>query len=158
MLGHTLACPSSARPALSSNRAVISANIRAVACRHPRNLGATQSLAYAAPVVIAAEDQISIVLDRERLAHALLQSLCDDPDRLVITAPATKIRAGKATKLVIGNITTRDSRQDDQLIALLIEAREAREAVLASPKITIKDQAIQRTQCRHRLAKLVRLS
>ena len=44
--------------------------------------------------------------------------------------------------------------RDEQLIALLAEAREARERVLATPELTIKDIASASGQCRKRLARL----
>jgi DNA invertase Pin-like site-specific DNA recombinase len=105
-----------------------------------------------------ADEQLVIRLDQQGLEHVLKHAVIDDPDRLILYTAATKMRAGKATKLVIGDAPTVNQGPDADLIQLMMEAQEARGAALANPTITIKDLARQREQCRHRLAKLVRLS
>lgn len=104
------------------------------------------------------EEQLTITLDREALSCILQHPIIDVDDRLVLTAPVTKVRAGKATKLMIGQATYADDRCDARLMALLTEATQAREAMLTAPALNIKALAEQRNQCRHRLAKLIRLS
>ncbi|MGK2911820.1 MAG: recombinase family protein [Sphingobium sp.] len=108
--------------------------------------------------VQSGEEQLVITLHREALARTLGQPVIDDPDSFILTAQATKVRAGQATKLVIGSTVPANTQRDDRLVALLVEAQEARAAVLAAPATDIKALARQRNQCRHRLAKLVRLS
>ena len=48
--------------------------------------------------------------------------------------------------------------RNEQLIALLTEARVARERMLAAPELTIKDIASASGQCRKRLARLIEVA
>lgn len=102
--------------------------------------------------------QLCIHLNPDGLTRALHHPIHTDAELLTIIAPAMKMRSGNATKLVIGNSAPKPKGRDEQLIALLVEANEARDLVLRSPGIAIKDQAQDRGLCRSRLAKLVRLS
>ena len=97
------------------------------------------------------EGEIAITLDGAALANMFGTPL-DDARPLVFTAPIARVRRGKEVKLVLtdGNATDRD----EQLIALLSEARAARERVLAAPELTIKDIASASGQCRKRLGQL----
>lgn len=65
---------------------------------------------------------------------------------------------GKATKLVISDDAGMTIKADEGLLALLREARDARDAILGSPDLCISAIAAQRQRCRHRLAKLLKLS
>jgi hypothetical protein len=49
-------------------------------------------------------------------------------------------------------------RRDNNLVALLAEAQAARAAVLAAPDMSLPLLAAEQGRCRHRLAKLLRLS
>jgi hypothetical protein len=44
------------------------------------------------------------------------------------------------------------------LVALLAEARATRDMVLASPHLSLREIGNEQQRCRHRLAKLIRLS
>lgn len=131
---------------------------RATAERIDQPYGRRATLPSLLANVQAGEEQLVITLDREALARALNQNLIADTERFIVTAQATKVKAGNATKLVIGGVMPRNSQRDDRLVALLTEAAEARASILAAPAMTITELARQRNQCRHRLAKLVRLS
>lgn len=108
---------------------------------------------------MAGETQLVIILDPEALGRAINQPMAEGhEENFTLTSEATRVRKGKTVKLVICGAASAPTDDDGKLIALLTEAQEARDAVMAAPTITIKELARQRNQCRHRLAKLVRLS
>ena len=98
------------------------------------------------------EDEIALTLNSAPLATMLGVSI-DDARPLVFTAPIARVRRGKEVKLVMTDGVATD--RDEQLIALLAEARVARERVLATPELTIRDIASASGQCRKRLARLL---
>ena len=97
------------------------------------------------------EDEIVITLDNATLAN-MFGAPIDDARPLVFTAPIVRVRRGREVKLVLTDGIATD--RDEQLIALLAEARVARERVLAAPELTIKDIASASGQCRKRLGRL----
>lgn len=104
------------------------------------------------------ETKLTLLIDAAPLAALLgLQApLTDEP--LKLFASASKVRQGTATKLVLPSGTAGQARRDSNLVALLAEAQDARTAVLANPEKSLRVLAAKQGQCRHRLAKLIRLS
>ena len=80
----------------------------------------------------------------------------DEP--LELTTAASKVREGKATRLVLTDAKAATSGRDNKLVALLAEARATRDMVLASPARSLREIGAEQSRCRHRIAKLVRLS
>jgi site-specific DNA recombinase len=87
-----------------------------------------------------------------------------EPDlpALAISIPATRARRGQQLRLVVPGpaavVEPSLSRRDDKLIALMAEALQARELVLAHPGRSTSAIAAEHGRCRTRLAKLVGLS
>lgn len=104
------------------------------------------------------EDRVRITLDWPALLRRLLPDATPTDRDFSIDAPATKVRQGKAIKLVFHGADGIELEPDAKLIRLLREAREARQAVLASPDRPISQVAKDRRQCRHRFRRLVKLS
>jgi site-specific DNA recombinase len=105
-----------------------------------------------------ADEELRIELDRLALARLLGLAEPTDDAPLVLLAAATKVREGKATKLVLTGPGGQTSTRDPKLVALLSEARAMRDLVLASPNRSIREIAADQQRCRHRIAKLIRLS
>jgi len=105
-----------------------------------------------------ADEELRIELDRPALARLLGLAEPTDDAPLVLLAAATKVREGKATKLVLTDSGGQTSTRDPKLVALLSEARAMRDLVLASPDRSIREIAADQQRCRHRIAKLIRLS
>jgi site-specific DNA recombinase len=105
-----------------------------------------------------ADEELQIELDRPALARLLGLAEPTDAAPLVLLAAATKVREGKATKLVLTGPGGQTSTRDPKLVALLSEARAMRDLVLASPDRSIREIAADQQRCRHRIAKLIRLS
>lgn len=99
---------------------------------------------------------VEVWVDRQRLRTVLGLEPSDDTNPIRITAPATKVRTGKATKLVVPPAD--GASPDPILVALLREAHQARDAVLGDPAKTIAQHAITLGLCRKRLARLLRVS
>jgi site-specific DNA recombinase len=105
-----------------------------------------------------AADELHLQLDGAAL-HRMLQlqpSQTDEP--LELTTGVSKVREGKATRLVLTDATAAAPVRDRKLVALLAEARATRELLLAAPDRSIREIAAEQQRCRHRMAKLVRLS
>jgi hypothetical protein len=109
-------------------------------------------------VVQVCEDRVRITLNWSALLRRLLIETAPPASELSIDAPATKVRQGKATKLVLSDADGMAAERDEKLITLLKEAREARDAMLACPDRSINQIASSRRQCRHRFMRLVKLS
>ncbi len=62
------------------------------------------------------------------------------------------------TKLVLAGSSPGSDRRDNNLVAVLAEAQAARASALASPDRSLRELAREQGRCRHRLAKLIRLS
>ncbi|WP_267389248.1 recombinase family protein [Sphingomonas sp. GC_Shp_3] len=103
-------------------------------------------------------EEITIEIDRIAVARILEASRPDDPNPILLSASATKVREGKATKLVLAEAGHSAPQRDAKLVALLAEARSARDLILDSPDRSIRVIAADQQRCRHRIAKLVRLS
>lgn len=131
----------------------------AVLARRVQNLAAAraelQSLIAGAQLM---EDRIRIAVHLPTLLRRVGISHEQQTTALWLETPAIKIRQGKATKLVISDDAARATEANAGLLALIREAQDARETVLASPQLSISAIAAQRQQCRHRLARLLKLS
>ena len=103
------------------------------------------------------EQAISITINVAALAGRL-GIAGDDHVVMRITAPAVKLRIGKATKLVISDADEMAIARDEGLVELLRDAQRAQAAVLASPGLSLKAVASVQKQCRTRFARLLRVS
>jgi site-specific DNA recombinase len=103
-------------------------------------------------------DELRLQIDLAALARTLdLSPPTDDPPLELVTA-AAKVREGKATRLVLGDPNAAVLTRDTRLVALLAEARATRDMVLASPHLSLRELGNEQQRCRHRIAKLIRLS
>jgi hypothetical protein len=104
------------------------------------------------------ETKLTLLIEAAQLAGLLNlpAPLSDEPLELVTAA--SKVRQGTATKLLLPNGSAGQPRRDNNLVALLAEAQAARSAVLADPDKTLRVLAAEQGRCRHRMAKLIRLS
>jgi hypothetical protein len=101
-------------------------------------------------------DDVEITLDRAARCELLGLPPSQAPVApLLLSAPILPAKTGKPVRLVL---TDGPSQRDDTLIALLAEAQAARAMILDQPGRTIKDIAAATGQCRHRFARLVKLS
>ena len=76
---------------------------------------------------------------------------------VTLIAPATRVRRGDDVRLVIGEQDSSANR-DGRLVALMAEARAARDHLLASPEGTLDTIAAQYGQSRKHFSRLVRLA
>ena len=77
---------------------------------------------------------------------------------LELVTGASKVREGKATRLVLTDPAAASMTRDNKLVALLAEARATRDMVLPAPDRSLREIAAEQGSCRHRIAKLIRLS
>jgi site-specific DNA recombinase len=109
-------------------------------------------------------DSIRITLCDKRLALLLGTPSTSDVAALNLTicVPAIKVRRGQQLRLVVpgpeAEVEPPPPRRDDRLIALVAEALQARDLVLANPGRSTAAIAREHGRCRTRLAKLVGLS
>ena len=109
------------------------------------------------------ETGIDLTIDTSLLASALgLEKVNNTTDQpLILTLPATKVRRSHQLRLVIPapqTIAIDQANRDDRLVALLAEAHQARQLVLASPGQSIAAIAARHGRCRTRLGKLAALA
>ena len=109
------------------------------------------------------EEAIDLTVDRIGLASAI--GLVLDPDveerAMVLTLPATRVRHGHQIRLVIPSsqpISIAAATRDEKLVALMAEAHQARQLILAKPERSIAAIAADQGRCRTRLGKLAALS
>jgi DNA invertase Pin-like site-specific DNA recombinase len=108
--------------------------------------------------VTIASDKIRLQVDRAALARSLDLPVPTDDAPLELVTAAAKVREGKATRLVLGDPNAAAPSRDSRLVALLAEARATRDMVLASPERSLRELGNEQQRCRHRIAKLIRLS
>jgi len=104
------------------------------------------------------DDQLVILIDRAALLRLLGILVEQQLEPVELIAPAVKVRRGKETKLIIAGTGGAMGETDKRLIALLREARSTLEQVLARPECSLAELARERTQCRKRMARLVRVA
>ena len=120
--------------------------------------GRTTTIAKLVTGVRIDDAKVKLTIDRAALIVVLGGAPDPDAAPLVITAPAVRVRRGKDVKLVFASETGTAVQPDAKLVALLVEAGKARTAVAANPGWTVRDAASAVGQCRHRFARLIRLS
>lgn len=129
--------------------------------------GAAREKAALLPKIISRidlrEEVIDLIVDKSMLGNVLgLEVNTDTADRkLILTLAATKVRRGHQLRLVIPGpqtISISSANRDDKLVALIAEAHQARQLVLASPDRSIAAIAASHGRCRTRLGKLMALS
>lgn len=110
-------------------------------------------------VIRLSDSDLQIHLKADALAGMLRVAIVDDA-ALTISAPLARVRRGKEIKLVIGNPAGGDAQSgcNERLVALLTEARKARETLLAHADRSLTAHATATGQCRKRLGQLVGLS
>jgi site-specific DNA recombinase len=104
------------------------------------------------------DEQIQLIVDRAALFRALGTDGGSNDLPVQLTAPAVRVRYGKAVKLVMTNDDGTVVRRDETLVMLLADAVAARAAVIASPETSIKLLASSTGQCSTRMTRLIRLS
>ena len=103
-------------------------------------------------------DQLCLTVDRATLTRLLELGPPDTDLPLELVTGASKVREGKATRLVLTDPAATSIARDSRLVALLAEARATRDMVLAAPDRSLREIAAEQGRCRHRIAKLIRLS
>ncbi|PTQ13329.1 hypothetical protein CLG96_04305 [Sphingomonas oleivorans] len=108
------------------------------------------------------EDRIEIILRARDLLRACNVTVEDDlEERITLTAPVSRVRRGHELRLVIpgeGPAEPPVAGRNERLVALLAEAIEVRDSLLAAPGRSLHQIAHTQGKCRKRLAKLIRLS
>ena len=109
------------------------------------------------------EDGIDLTLDNAMLAKALGLELESEltEQRFVLTLLATKVRRGHQLRLIIPgpqSIKIAEATRDAKLVALIAEAHQARQLIMASPDQSITAIAASHDRCRTRLGKLAALA
>ncbi len=141
-----------------ANADLVAANLRS---------GAARERAALLPTMITRidlhEEGIDLTIERSRLGAALgLDTIADPAERLLLlTMAATKVRRGHQLRLVIPGpqtIAIAQATRDDKLVALMAEAYQARQLILAGPDQSIAAIAASSNRCRTRLGKLAALS
>ncbi|MEG3155705.1 recombinase family protein [Sphingomonas sp. RB1R13] len=121
-------------------------------------LGQRSVLAKLLIGVTITADQLCIHVDQAALARMLELKRPDTDLPLQLVTGASKVREGKATRLVMTDPAANSISRDNRLVALLAEARATRDMVLAAPDRSLREIAAEQGRCRHRIAKLIRLS
>jgi DNA invertase Pin-like site-specific DNA recombinase len=109
------------------------------------------------------EDGVEVELDRKAV-QAQLGMVADSDsitEALILAIPAVRVRRGHQLRLVVPGPESRRSRpmrRDAKLIALVADAYQARQLVLANPERPLARIAREHGRCRTRLGKLVALS
>lgn len=112
------------------------------------------------PSVRLNHDAVDISLERPQLADTLGVQL-EEGDRIELTCPATRVRRGHQLRLIIPSqkpISIVQVTRDEKLVALVAEAHQARQLILADPEKSIAAIAAGHGRCRTRLGKLAALA
>lgn len=107
------------------------------------------------------QDRIDITLALDGLQQLLGIGDRPDVDAPTITIEAVRVRRGHQLRLIVPgpeSVRPKPARRDDKLVALVAEARQARELVLAKPEQSIASIAKAQGRCRARLTRLAALS
>ena len=145
-------------------RAMAAADLAAATLRSGTDDTRIEQLQTLVERIDLAEDSILITLCPRGVAALLGEASVPNADLSppVISIPAVRVRRGQQMRLVVpGPAATNElppPRRDDQLIALVAEALQARELVLGHPSRSTSAIAAEHGRCRTRLAKLVGLS
>jgi hypothetical protein len=103
------------------------------------------------------EECIEMVVEPDKLAAVLGIELVCSAQPILLTLAAAKVRRGHQLRLVIpgpmpGSVAS--ANRDEKLVALIAEARAARQLILANPEQSIVSLAASHNRCRTRLGKL----
>jgi DNA invertase Pin-like site-specific DNA recombinase len=112
---------------------------------------------YVVTKVEVHDESVHIRIDRGALLRRLGLATTAEEEALHLTAPATKVRRGAETRLVL-RAEEGPAGGRAQLLDLLREAVAVRERVLAEPEKTLAELARESGQCRKRMTRLMRLS
>ncbi len=112
------------------------------------------------PRVDLHEDRVELTVDPQRLSTMLgIASLPAPHDPIIMTLPVMKVRRGHQLRLVIpGPEAAPPPGRDDKLIALIAEAHEARQLIMADPTQSLNAIGAAHKRCRTRLGKLAALA
>lgn len=109
--------------------------------------------------------QVAIDLTIDKIALACATGLEPDQEMenrsMVLTLPATRVRHGHQLRLIIPapqSISIVQATRDEKLVALMAEAHQARQLILANPDRSIAAIAADKGRCRTRLGKLATLA
>ena len=143
-------------------RASDEADLYAAALRSGKARETAESLGAIVRQVRLHEDRVDVELDNGAIGTRLLLSL--EPglrNPTIITIEAVRVRRGHQLRLIVPGpalANQKPVRCDDKLVALMAEAQQAKELVLAHPEKSISSIAREQGRCRTRLGKLVLLS
>jgi site-specific DNA recombinase len=107
------------------------------------------------------EERVDVTVEVAGLQQLLEVSKRSDIDAPVIAIDAVRVRRGHQLRLIVPGperVQRRQASRNDKLIALVAEAQQAKELVLAKPEQSIARIAKDGGRCRTRLTKLVALS
>ena len=109
------------------------------------------------------EEAIDLSVDKLAVAGALglVPDLDMENKAMVLTLPATRVRHGHQLQLIIPSqqpLSIVRTTRDEKLVALVAEAHQARQLLLASPQRSIAAIAFDQGRCRTRLGRLVALA
>ncbi len=102
-------------------------------------------------------DELRVSIDRAALLARLKLLTEGEMEPVQLAVPIARVRRGQDVRLVITS-EARGPDPDMQLIALMREARTLQLMFRANPELTIATHAQANSQCRKRLARLMRLS
>lgn len=143
-------------------RARDEADLAAATLRSGKSHAKAETLGAIIQRVSLHEDRVEVEIDRSALVRLLgLDTVSTSPKPLIITVPAMRVRRGHQLRLMIPgteNANARQVRRDGKLVALIAEAHQAKDLVLANPEKSIASLAREEGRCRTRLGKLVALS
>ena len=112
------------------------------------------------PSVRLRHDAVDVSLERAQLADTLGLHL-NEGGCIELTCPATKVRRGHQLRLIIPareEISIMQATRDEKLVALMADAHQARQLILANPDQSIAAVAADNGRCRTRLGKLAALA
>lgn|GEM_PF-3201803 len=146
---------------LVGNEAAASAlsNARAVATEFEKTAERPRLLAILISTVAVGTDQIVISLDRAGVAQMLGTKLSDDDVPLRLIAETTRVRQGKDVRMVVRDEHDRSAGTVNRpLLALISEAQELHDRLLAMPQHNVPSLADALGKCRRRSAMLLRIA
>lgn len=146
--------------AKSAQRLLAEADLAAARLRSGSAHNKASLLEALRPSVRLRHDAVEINLERAQLADTLGLQL-DDGKGIDLTCSATKVRRGHQLRLIIPSqrpISIVQATRDEKLVALMAEAHQARQLILANPDRSIAAVAADHGRCRTRLGKLAALA
>jgi hypothetical protein len=142
-------------------KVIADANLAAATLRSGRTHDRAEQLSRLLERVDLYEDRIEVTPDVDGLQQLFRMSNRLDIETPAIVIEAVRVRRGHQLRLIVPGPASglpKPARRNDKLVALVAEARRARELVLAKPEQTIASIAKEQGRCRTRLTRLVTLS